>query len=134
MSALRMDYTIIDEDVVCACDCESNGDAVFLYHGSRFVLFRVLGEDDATYDKHDLYSKCEANVESQRPTEELFGESYLWDVHFVGSIIAANGAYWEVDRCDNEARRRYWLRWLDETLPVFLGDIRQARIRASLEE
>jgi hypothetical protein len=119
---------------MCACDWEQRGDAVFLYQGSRFVVMRAVDEDDVTYRRKELYADCDSDDASHWPTEELWGESYLWDIHFVGSLLAASGAYWEQDRCDNTARRRYWLHWLDEVLPLFLEDIHQARTLALLGE
>lgn len=134
LEALVIEYAQLDQYAACVCDWEQKGDAVSLFQGSRWVLDRAVDQDDAAYQLMELYAHCDSEDASNWPTEELWGEPYLWDIHFVGSLLAANGAYWEQDRCDNAARRRYWLHWLDEVLPLFLDDIQQARRLAQLGE
>jgi hypothetical protein len=132
LEAVCSDYNAQDEECMCICKWEEKGEAVLAYTGSAFVLDRVLQRDDELYEAHDLYTSSFADSESVRPTEEYLGEHMFWDVYFVGSIIAAKGPYWYADRCDNELRRRYWLRWIDETVPQFLGDVATAKAKGLL--
>jgi hypothetical protein len=133
LDVLVTEYAQLDQYAMCVCDWEQKGDAVSLFQGSRWVLDRAVDEDDETYRRKELYADCDSDDASDWPTEELWGESYLWDIHFVGSILAANGVP-GLDHSDNAARRRYWLHWLDEVLPLFLEEIQQARSLAQLGE
>ena len=132
VEAANADYIAMNQDIICAGDWEQRGDAVFVYQGSHFVVFRVLDQDDELYDRHNLYQDCWADDEAVRPTEIYLGDDIFWDVHFVASMLASNGAHWEPERCDNELRRKFWLGWLDETLPQFLGDSKVAKAAALL--
>jgi len=110
---------------------ELNEAIIFIYEAVEFVLHRAVDEDDESYDLQNLYEECDAKNEAVRPTEHYLAQPHFWDAHFVSSCVAANGAHWERG-CDNEARRQFWLRWLDETLPCFLGSMKQARRHAKL--
>jgi hypothetical protein len=131
--AVARDYSRHEDHWLSACEWEEIGNPVFIYQAARFVMYGVQGHDDEIYRLHNLYDECDLKDVSIRPTEEYLGDPFFWDVHFIGSIIAANGAYWEVNRCDNELRRQYWLRWLDVTLPFFIGSLKTAKKMASLE-
>jgi len=133
MEAITSDYSKHHQYWHGSLGWEEIGDAVFMYDAARFVMWRVLGQDDEQYRLNNLYEKCDLKDISVRPTEDYLAKPSLWDVHFVGSLIAASGAHWEGDRCDNELRRQYWLRWLDVTLPLFLGPIKTAKQMAALE-
>jgi hypothetical protein len=132
LELLCSDCFRVFEDCITQCGWNEKGDVVFVYLGSRYVVLRVLERDDELYGDDGLYEASLARDVATRPTEEYLGEPEFWDVHFVGSIIAAKGACWERDRCDNELRRQFWVRWLEETLPGFLGDFDAARTKAAL--
>jgi hypothetical protein len=132
VEAVCSEYIATHEDCMGVCDWEEKGDAVFAYHASRFILFRVLALDDKLYKQHDLYHDSWLDDESVRPTEKHLADDVFWDTHFIASANAAKGAYWEPDRCDDELRRRFWIRWLDETLPQFVGDLQVAKVKALL--
>lgn len=116
--------------LVCACDWETYGDVAFVQFAAEYVADRVLGADDEDYQLMELYDEVDLPNTSERPTEFSADPVRLWDAHFIGSIMAANGAHWEADRCNNDARREYWCNWLNEWFPQFVGDLEIAQAAA----
>jgi hypothetical protein len=117
---------------VCACDCETYGNAGLVQEAAEFVADRALGNDDERYRRMELYDESELPDVAARPTEVITDPGVLWDCHWVGSVLAAGRAVWEENPGDTEARRAYWKTWLDEWLPQFTGDLGKAQEAAGL--
>lgn len=132
IDVLSNDYSVINEDCMCHCNWAVYGNIVFLYYGSRHLLFRAVDDDDDTYSKLQLYARCDSSEVTRRPTEDDFNEPSLWDTFYVASLVATDESQRQGTETEADSRRRFWLNWLDDVVPCFCGEISEARKLASV--
>lgn len=125
LEAASKDWGRSYEEFVCSVNWDKHDARFYVYDAGHFLLLRCRGEDDAYYSHWGLISR--AFDDENMPTELSLGDSYIWDVHFVGAMLAASGAPWQADICNPELRRRYWINWIENIVPLFTGDISAAR-------
>lgn len=91
------------------------------------VWWRVGGFDDDMYTERGWYARIEHDSQIETIDDlNSVGELDWAESHFWASELAA---YEQTGRKkeDPEARRRFWLRWIDEWLPCVLGTTEEVK-------
>lgn len=104
-------------------------DSIGSHDGSPLSFERSLAESTllaarAATEVGAIDEPCLRGV-PPRPGTVFAGDPFDYDAHYICSLIAAHGSEWEDASCI-VMRRKYWLTWIDEFLPVICGDIAHA--------